>query len=1386
MTKLLLNKYRKLLAERASKVYLVGESQSRDLKRVFVELNVIEEYQRPSTVIDPAYLGLMDGQLRRRRSPLVREDQPHGGNSRGSTGEEIVNLRNRRVIKPDELLRRRMQAMITGAPGCGKTTLLKYLTLRALANQEHLPLFLELKTVTESHFEEAKGNLAELMFIRGIADPLQLQPAEREQFREFYYSRLAAGGVMIFLDGLDEVSGTGFFPSLCTCVGDFARSAYRNNNFVISSRPYALRGRIEGLKEMEIAPLTQHQIKEFLRHYYGNDVDTKRLAQNLDQYQQLRELARFPFLLSVISQLYHNQNQIIEHRLELYRQIALHLAIKLDGEKSLPLTHFNISDPDGTLKLDFLKHVACERMFLGYVNKDNAVQDTARLVFTGDMLLEYAKGFLKDENLSGINPRWLAADVKATPLLREVGSDYYAFAHLTIQEYLAAVALSKRENCESAFCNAYFNATLAEMEVLPMLLGLARESNRLYAALEQLPESLNFINLRIRARSLAYASQSALTWLPTLSERLVKFVSNPSSNEHPYFEIILRSFSAVGNASLEYVANQVAVLLGSGDSSVCQGAARALGYIGGERAAHWLTVCLNHSFGMVRRSAVEGLGQNPGEIAVNILVKVLRDDDKDERWKAAEALKQSVGQINIELLMFDDLFARRSAAAALGRSGDNRSESALIDALNDKEFEVRRTAAEALGQIGSERAEDALLHALVDENHPLGWIAAEILGRGAGHDGVVERLCEALRGSHSSVRWRAAEALGRMGTRRAVDALVESLESDRSSVRESAATALGRARDGRAVPALLRALDDKNSDVRWRSAQALGQIGDRDAVDALLKSLDDNSSSVSSSAVEALGLIRDERSAEALFAKLRGSDATTRSRAAQALGKLRYYPAVDTLIEALQDRDYNLRCSAAKALGLIGARKAVESLLKVQSDENTGARVSATIALGRIGDDTAVNALIETLQDTYAEESQAAAISLGSVGGAKAIDALLKALEFQADNVRATAARALGQIGESSVVGGLLMALQDTKGSVRLAATEALGQLSDEVLSEGMLLALSHSAVSARRIAAYAIGYYSQDVRALRGLERLAVMDPADAVRDIASEMRDKYKRKLQLSPASGENQQTSERIVIVTALEEERDALLKKFLDYRKLPPNPDDIRHYFSTALPFGSPNGIHGNYNIITLCLLGMGHLEALNATKDAINRWRPRYVFLVGIAGGIKRNGVSVGDVLISDQVIDYELQSVKKKAESYRFSVHRAEPQLVGAAQNFLGDDWLQLISIPRPYPGVPKRHVGPIATGNKVIETESVIDQLLNSWPKLIGIEMEAGGVASGCFQAATRPGFFMVRGVSDLADENKQTEEVKAWRSYACDVAASYAIALLQSGPTFPSQPND
>jgi nucleoside phosphorylase len=194
--------------------------------------------------------------------------------------------------------------------------------------------------------------------------------------------------------------------------------------------------------------------------------------------------------------------------------------------------------------------------------------------------------------------------------------------------------------------------------------------------------------------------------------------------------------------------------------------------------------------------------------------------------------------------------------------------------------------------------------------------------------------------------------------------------------------------------------------------------------------------------------------------------------------------------------------------------------------------------------------------------------------------------------------------------------------------------------------------------------------------------------------------------------------------------------------------------------------------------MGRIEAANATSDAIRRWHPRYVLLIGIAGGIAERDVGLGDIIVSSQIVDYELQKLPTTEPEVRYEVHRVDPRLLGAAKSLKAKEWQSLITTERPAKGKPKCSIGPIATGDKVIASADTLRKYRDSWPKLIGVEMEAGGASSACFQAASQPGFFMVRGISDLADSAKNAEHVRSWRGYACDVAASYVVALLQSGP--------
>lgn len=249
---------------------------------------------------------------------------------------------------------------------------------------------------------------------------------------------------------------------------------------------------------------------------------------------------------------------------------------------------------------------------------------------------------------------------------------------------------------------------------------------------------------------------------------------------------------------------------------------------------------------------------------------------------------------------------------------------------------------------------------------------------------------------------------------------------------------------------------------------------------------------------------------------------------------------------------------------------------------------------------------------------------------------------------------------------------------------------------------------------------------------------------------------------------------LVITALADERDALLASLPAPRHLGPSSDNIYNYFRADLPVSFPDGATGTYALALTTSLGMGRVNAAIITGAAIRYWRPRYVILVGIAAGAVANKVKLGDILVADQIVDYELQKLTEAGPEIRWQVHQADARLRLAASGFTTTEWMEQICQARPGRGHPIVRVGPVATGDKVAKTDQLFAQLLADWPQLIGLEMEAGGAAAAAFQDAEPPHFFMIRCVSDLGDRKKNDR----WRAYACAAAAAYTVGLLSYGP--------
>lgn len=175
---------------------------------------------------------------------------------------------------------------------------------------------------------------------------------------------------------------------------------------------------------------------------------------------------------------------------------------------------------------------------------------------------------------------------------------------------------------------------------------------------------------------------------------------------------------------------------------------------------------------------------------------------------------------------------------------------------------------------------------------------------------------------------------------------------------------IGKLKGRRDVEGLIKALGHKVERVRAHAAEALGEIKDKRAVEPLIEALKDEG--VRNSATTALGRIEDKRALEPLIKVLREDpNKFVRGSAAYALGRIKDKKAVEPLMEALLDKDSYVRKGAAVALGNIGDKKSVEPLIRTLEDEDPYVRSSAALALGKIGDERVVELLKKILEDKY-------------------------------------------------------------------------------------------------------------------------------------------------------------------------------------------------------------------------------------------------------------------------------------------------------------------------------------------------------------------------------------------------------------------------------------
>jgi HEAT repeat protein len=291
-----------------------------------------------------------------------------------------------------------------------------------------------------------------------------------------------------------------------------------------------------------------------------------------------------------------------------------------------------------------------------------------------------------------------------------------------------------------------------------------------------------------------------------------------------------------------------------------------------------------------------------------------------------------------------------------------------------------------------------------------------------------------------------------------------------------------------AAAELVAALDSRDAQLRWRAARALGLIGSPQALDGLRKRAADDDAVVRAQAVHAIGRLKaeDQASLAAVVARLTDSDAMVRRAAMAALLNIKADRArvIPLVVKALEDADpavvmpalhtlaeggaavvpalstalehKEARYWACLVLSEIGpaAKDAVPSLVKVVADERPEVRLNALVALAEIGPDAkaATPAAIKALDDSETSVRYGAAFALGRFGDSSAAAALDKATQSDDHFLRQLAVWSAAKVEPNhggkvnAAVKLLVAALTDEHAAHRTAAARGLLELNQPEL----------------------------------------------------------------------------------------------------------------------------------------------------------------------------------------------------------------------------------------------------------------------------------------------------------------------------------------------------
>jgi HEAT repeat protein len=382
---------------------------------------------------------------------------------------------------------------VIGAPGSGKTTMLKWLARQLILNPDGkflLPLFVSLRQYALVRRSSIPGNCPNI-----VDYAVQTAGIQNKRQRELWLNFLAylAGSqrdnILLLLDGWDEVPAEDRI-----LLKKELEDLSHGYSYVITSRPSAYPRNLPTDRFYEIAELPWDSIYKLVIQWFeaqGSSAMADSVLKYLDKYPDLKRMARNPFLLSLVCGFtfsrYHNSSiSLPRSRTELYRESVRSI---IEYHNSYyPETPFD----GGTCRM--LERLA----YWLFTDAPNAPR------YTFD---------LSDFKNSGGSKKYMETVLKPSRFItkHDYRGESFHFLHTTFQEYFAACHIGKKDKAEveELFRKMAYDA--GWQEIFLFTAGQARESvsveRQFWKCMQKLavsPDCFGFIYIQLARYSAEY------------------------------------------------------------------------------------------------------------------------------------------------------------------------------------------------------------------------------------------------------------------------------------------------------------------------------------------------------------------------------------------------------------------------------------------------------------------------------------------------------------------------------------------------------------------------------------------------------------------------------------------------------------------------------------------------------------------------------------------------------------------------------------------------------------------------------------------------------------------------------------------------------------------